>query len=181
MHIHVNDKWLCQNTARLSQIWRDTNFLTRQQWRGRSIKYSKVQCSSFSVIDLILMSMYHTAVLWQSWYAIFVYSVWQLTFSRNDAKSSSGGICDSGRNALIGCHGDFQVFSMTLFMLINQTVLSYNVQWQLHVLFIGVYSNKRFLTSELVLTAHGVQDMNQQNEFENYIIEIIATSPGTYD
>ena len=192
--------------AMFSQIRRDTNFFTHQKWRGRSIKNSKAQCFSLPEIDLILISTYHKAVLWRSWYAIFVYSVWQLTFSRSDAKSSSlppGGICDSGRYALkytprgfivwwwsiwewlmirlclavvaegrvlmrpcrdwlpwlfegrlltdkicvcpaleirlmpvwlSGCHGDVPVFSMTLFVLINQAVLNPNVQWQLHVL-----------------------------------------------
>ena len=51
------------------------------------------------------------------------------------------------------CHGDVQVFSMTLFitfMLIDQTVLNYNAQWQLHVHFICVVSNKRFMTSDFL-------------------------------
>ena len=121
MHVHVNDKWLCQNTAMLSQTPRETNFLTHQIWRGHSIKNSKAQCFCLPEIDLILISTYHKAVLWHCWYAIFVYSVWQLTFSRSGAKSSSlppGGICDSGRNALTDISSRFIVWWCSIWKLL---------------------------------------------------------------
>ena len=82
MHGHVNNEWLCQNTPKYGKM------LNRQRWRGLVclwIIISNSERFSPPKIDLMLISTYHNAVLWWSWYAVFVYSEWQLTFSRSDA------------------------------------------------------------------------------------------------
>ena len=69
--------------------------------------------------------------------------------------------CWVGCPAQDGCQGDVPVFSMTLLMLISQTVLNHNVQWQLRVLFIRIYSNKQFLTSDFCCNFQAHQEATE--------------------
>ena len=102
MHVHVNDKWLCQNTAKISPIWRykllNSSEMARSQYQV--FKSSMFLPSrNWSDIDMNVSYGLIMAELICNFHLFSVTTNFQLNW-RQIIFSPPGGICDSGRNAL---------------------------------------------------------------------------------